>query len=135
MRSCSDSLKTGLCLSNWPYQHIIIGNVFVSCNNSHSCSVMVDSGAVVFLGSSWLDNPSCSLLRLPNQFYEPFLITIIMDVYIQIWSNLSQIIIILLYTLAITVVPVHVRQPLHAWTDHCSSINCYIEKCSCFLLA
>ena len=81
--------------------------------------LMVDSGAVVLLGSSWLDNPSCSLLCLPNQFYEPFLITIKMNVYIQIWSNLSQII---LYTLAITIVPVYIR--LHAWTDYCSSISC-----------
>ena len=76
--------------------------------------LMVDSGTVVLLGSSWLDNPSCSLLRLPNQFYEPFLITIVMDVYniIQIWSNLSQII---LYTLGKLLLLLFLHARLHAY--------------------
>ena len=85
-------------------------------------ALMVDFGAVVLLGSSWLDNLVYSFLRLPNQFYEPFLITIVMDVYYT--DMVKPITNNIIYTLGKLLLLLFLHARLHAWTDYYSSISC-----------
>ena len=75
--------------------------------------LMVDSGAIVLLGSSWLDSLACSLLLEARSLLRAFLLvftkTIIMDV-----KTIMDMVKPIANTLAVAVVPVHVHLELNS---------------------